>query len=396
MEISNDKIKDYKKRLLLSRMRILCKNGFYGLLLMHMEFELNDECRTAATNGLKIMFSPDFMDELSDNELDFVLMHEILHVVLKHCLRGKDLDNEAFNIACDIVVNSNIMHSCNDDPASITLRKHGESMHLTPDGHEGYEYTAEEVYNKLYISKISKRTRKGFNDDHAPWGTLNKNELAAIWDKRLTDAAKAITIRDPSNTCGNIPMCIQRILMELNEAQTDWRTLLNEFVQEEVTDYSFMPPDRRYDQSGFFLPDLNDNESFVKDILFMIDTSGSMSDDMITAAYSEVKGAVDQYDGRLQGMLGFFDAEVVPPKTFADVEELKTIRPAGGGGTRFDIIFDHVRKELHDSFPSCIIILTDGYAPFPPESTAMGIPVIWLINNKSVTPPWGRIARIVD
>ena len=191
-------------------------------------------------------------------------------------------------------------------------------------------------------------------------------------------------------------MCIQRILMELNEAQTDWRTLLNEFVQEEVTDYSFMPPDRRYDQSGFFLPDLNDNESFVKDILFMIDTSGSMSDDMITAAYSEVKGAVDQYDGRLQGMLGFFDAEVVPPKPFADVEELKTIRPAGGGGTRFDIIFDHVKKELHDSFPSCIIILTDGYAPFPPESTAMGIPVIWLINNKSVTPPWGRIARIVD
>jgi predicted metal-dependent peptidase len=37
------------------------------------------------------------------------MMHEILHVVLQHCLRGEDRDQERFNIACDIVVNSNIL-----------------------------------------------------------------------------------------------------------------------------------------------------------------------------------------------------------------------------------------------------------------------------------------------
>ena len=126
----------------------------------------------------------------------------------------------------------------------------------------------------------------------------------------------------------------------------------------------------------------------------MIDTSGSMSDEMITAAYSEIKGAIDQFNGKLRGWLGFFDAEVVPPKPFSDVEEFRTIRPKGGGGTRFDIIFSYVRENMQETLPVNIIILTDGYAPFPEEKEAMGIPVLWLLNNEEIKPPWGRIARI--
>ena len=34
------------------------------------------------------------------------------------------------------------------------------------------------------------------------------------------------------------------------------------------------------------------------------------------------------------------------------------------------------------------------YSPFPPEGEAMGIPVLWVINNGRITPPWGKIARI--
>ena len=69
-----------------------------------------------------------------------------------------------------------------------------------------------------------------------------------------------------------------------------------------------MPPDRRFRESPFFLPDFNDTEIVVKDILFMVDTSGSMSDKQITEAYSEIKGAIDQFGGKLMGWLGFFDA----------------------------------------------------------------------------------------
>ena len=158
-------------------------------------------------------------------------------------------------------------------------------------------------------------------------------------------------------------------------------------------DYSFSPPDRRFDESPFFLPDFNGKEDIVEDILFMIDTSGSMSDAAITAAYSEIKGAIDQFDGKLKGWLGFFDAAIIEPKPFSSEEEFCVIRPAGGGGTDFQIIFEYVQQHMQ-TLPASIIILTDGYAPFPQEQLAMGIPVLWLLNNEKVEPPWGKVARI--
>ena len=115
---------------------------------------------------------------------------------------------------------------------------------------------------------------------------------------------------------------------------------------------------------------------------------------MLTAAYSEVAGAIEQFGGKLGGLLGFFDAAVYPPVPFESVSDVKAIRPKGGGGTDFHVIFDYVNKKMDDKPPSVIIILTDGYAPFPPQTMSNGIPVLWLINNQEVTPPWGKIARI--
>lgn len=436
MALSENKIKGCIKRLLLSRMRILYNHGFYGLLLMHMIYAVSEEIETACTDGVRITFGIDFLDSLSDSELDFVMMHEILHVVLQHCFRGDVEDPEAYNIAADIVVNSNIMLENGMKASSITLSKYGIAMHVAPDGKEGHEYTAEQVYAMLpknlnkkgnnkspgsAVGRAKKENKKGNNkspgsadgrakkeiakdkhqpvwvwDDHSQWGKYEEDDtLRDVWVKRFEDAAEAIEIRDPSNTRGLLPAFAQRILKELKKPQTDWRTILNDFIQEEVVDYSFTPPDRRFDDSPFFLPDFNGKEDRVEDILFMIDTSGSMSDDMIAAAYSEVEGAIDQFNGKLKGWLGFFDAAIIKPQPFSDENEFKTIKPAGGGGTDFQIIFEYVFHHMSDKLPASIIILSDGYAPFPLEKLAGGIPVLWLLNNEEVNPPWGKVARII-
>ena len=404
MALSDEKLRAYTQRLLLSRMRILCNNGFYGLLLMHMLYSIDENCPTAATDGVRIYFSPKFLEELSDKELDFVMMHEILHVVLQHCLRQGERDNERFNIACDIVVNSNILLSSNMDLSSISLKNYGELMHIAPDGKEGYNYTAEQVYEMLPKSNRQLHSGNGGRsdsnncnggwDDHSRWGTCNDGDmLRDVLIKDFEDACKAIEIRDPSNSRGLLPAFALRRLKELKKPQTDWRTILNEFIQEEVVDYSFTPPDRRF-EGPFFLPDFNDRDEAVENILFMIDTSASMSDDMITAAYSEVKGAIDQFDGKLKGWLGFFDGAIIEPKPFENEEEFKIIKPAGGGGTDFRIIFEYVIRHMQENPPASIIILTDGYAPFPNSRLACGIPVLWLLNNEKVDPPWGKVARI--
>ena len=423
MALSEEKIRSYIQRLLLSRMRILCNHGFYGLLLMHMVYSVDEEVETACTDGKRITFGVDFLENLSDSELDFVMMHEILHVALRHCLRGTDLDGETFNVACDIVVNSNILKSNDMHPESITVAEFGESMHQTPKKKEGYLYTAEEVYQILLesgrggsatdpskdgsaVSNRQKGSKKGEGgsssgkpshgqwDDHSKWQIgADDSELQDVWLKRVEDAASVASILDPSNQCGSVPACMERLLLELRKPQTDWRTVLDEFVQEEVCDYTFSPPDRRFDGGDFFLPDFNDKDVRVENILFMVDTSGSISDEMLTMAYSEIKGAIEQFDGKLCGLLGFFDFEVYEPKSFEGVDDVLAIRPKGGGGTSFYAVFDYVRDHMEEP-PASIVVLTDGYASMPPEAYANEIPVLWLINNDDVTPPWGRLARI--
>lgn len=44
--------------------------------------------------------------------------------------------------------------------------------------------------------------------------------------------------------------------------------------------------------------------------------------------FNDKKGAIDQFDGRLKGLIGFFDGAVVEPQEFMDVEDLNMKKPA--------------------------------------------------------------------
>lgn len=478
MALSPEVAKAAARRLLLSRMRLLESHGFFGLLLMHMTFTLDESLSTAATDGERLYWNPDFLDSLSDGEVDFVMMHEILHAALLHCSRGAEYDPYLFNVAADIVVNSNILKSKNMDLSAITLKKWGESMHKTPKRDEGYLYTAEEVYHML-LDEAKKQAKKqgqtgngggedtsgggggagqkgkdfaaspksgtpdqakcgqtpqgsggsssgnggnqGKNqgrpqsgngaggasgngadgggkaaggalgagwDDHSRWKE-GDGELEDAWLSRMEGA---IAVLEASQNCGSLPGFAERILKERRHPTVHWRELLDRFVKEEVTDYTFSPPDRRYD-GDFFLPDFNDRDEDVGRILFMVDTSGSISDRMLTDAYGEILGAVEEFGGKLEGYLGFFDAKVYPPVPFTDQKELLKIRPKGGGGTSFAVIFDYLKGLPPEEKPKSLVILTDGYAPYPEERAAEGIPVLWLMST-AVTPPFGKVARM--
>ncbi len=504
----NKQTYDVVRRLQNARLSLLMHQPFFAVLLMHLKFALDLSCETAYTDGERIAFNPDFMEQLSDRELEFVLMHEVLHAALGHPFRMKETYEPAlYDRACDIVVNSNILRCFNGDLNRITLKPFGTAMHRTPDGTEGHELSVEQVYALLakhtkppttpspdsnkktedgndgndsndgndgndgddgdqsdnggesddggkggkggkaadgkggkggksrgsaeadleaLISAIQQksqalRTVKALQkeealrkaeearqhadrplDDHSFWsGDDRHGTMGEIWLQRLIEtteliqSSKALRIDKGSSSFGSVPLCAERILSEIKKPRLDWRTILNDFVQEEICDYSFSPPDRRLQDCPFFLPDFNEKDDSVKNVLFMIDTSASMDTEQITACYSEILGAIAQFGGKLSGQLGFFDAVVVEPSPFESEEEFQIIRPQGGGGTSFHCIFDYVREHM-DEPPVSIIILTDGYAPYPPEDATDGIPVLWIINNEQATPPWGKIARLPD
>lgn len=400
MKDSSTRIKEITQRLMRARMRILLKQGFYGLLLMHVKFGLDSSVKGAAASSDRIVFNPEFIELLSEAELDYCLNHQVMHIAMKHCMRKNERDDNLFWRACDIVVNSNILYSSDMNENSIFLFEGGGVQeHLSPSGREGYECTAEEVYEEL--SSDAKESEKGDSwDDHSLMNSGDEDDARsgmsqltrAKWQGYVKNAAEAIKNRERQKGCGRLPLFAERFLGQLHRETIDWKTILNEFVQEEINDYTFSPPDRRFGESDFFLPDFAEKDETVKNVLFMIDASGSMSDDDIVDCFSEVKGAVDQFAGHLSGWLGFFDAKVSRVQSFDDVSSLKEIRPKGGGGTDFFPVFKYA-ADMEEP-PISIIILTDGLAPYPPEKAAGGIPTLWVLTEKKRLPPWGKTAII--
>lgn len=378
-----DKKRQLIRRFTKIREELLRESPFYGSLVMNLKFGLAP-CQTAYTDMRYIVFDPKFMERLSDEELKFVVEHEVLHCVLLHCIRGGSLNHRVYNIACDIVVNSNILHGMDVDNFQID----GENvMHLAPDGKEGYLYTAEQVYDMLYDQRNSIDAIFGgldSLDNHDVWdGIKNGPVLEDEWKKQLKNAG--------GYHLANIPPSAREMLLDLQKpSRISWRELLHDFIQihNDNFDYTFLPPDRRFSSFDIFLPSFCEMpEEYIENIWFCVDTSGSISNESLNVVYSEIGHALQQV-GQLKGMLSFFDTHVTKPIPFDSLEELQNIEAVGGGGTSFHAVFQYLREEIEEK-PKAIIMLTDGYADIPDEEETEGVPVLWVLTQPEVLIPWG-------
>lgn len=373
-----------------SRKRILERYPFFGRLLMRMGLSFED-CGTAYTDMSKVVFDPSFIKDFDSRCMDFLFLHELMHCVLKHCVRGSGKVALIYNIACDIVVNSMVMEAMGIE-GEFVLHGH-EVMHYAPDGKEGREYTAEEVYDML--KKESREMSKAGSDgdtvdSHGQWeGCCETDILNAEWDEYIKEAARAA-----GNTSG-IPEKIARLLDRIKTKPViHWKQVLQDFIRHDRADYTFCPPDRRF-SGNIILPSFVDDidGSCVKKLWFAVDTSGSISNEELAIALNEIRTAVSQIEN-MSGYISFFDAKISAPVEFESCEDIDKITPIGGGGTSFKCIFDGMKEFFKEELPCGIIIMTDGYADFPDESAALDVPVIWIITKSKVTPPWGQYVTI--
>lgn len=174
----------------------------------------------------------------------------------------------------------------------------------------------------------------------------------------------------------------------------DWRRLLDSFLQEETCDYTFQPPDRRFQETGLFLPDFSPDEQAARPVLFMVDTSGSVHSTELNRVYGEICGALEQFAGQLNGWVGFFDTRSYGPFPFADEAALAAFCPQGGGGTDLAAAFEPLARFSQNERPASVVVFTDGRGDFPPESAAQGIPVLWLFTEQEAQAPWGKAAWV--
>lgn len=427
-EQRKSKLRDQIRR---SRARLMVKDPDVAMVLMYLSFISTKNVHRISTNGKAILFDPDWFQKLDSEETDYILSHEVIHIVLEDTGRPAFFSGDRYHHACDIIACS-IMRErgwyCN------RLQHIGELPHRTYfPGHEGNELEPLEAYREVPFdpSNLPPAKRRKFQiDSDGFWGKKNlPDDGILILYPGYDDMVSAPTeYTADSNDTGRKSLCmtsvssfdealdasidrllslieamdsedtqqvelLDRIRKGVGSSKLEWRRLLTSFLQEEINDYSFQPPDRRFSESDFFLPDFNQAEQSVKDILFMIDTSGSIDDEVISDVYGEICAAIEQFGGSLQGKLAFFDAQVFAPAPFSSIHQLLKIRPKGGGYTDFSCVFRWIKRNC-PSFPTCLVIFTDGMGEYPPETDAMGMPVLWILYGNAPFPGWGKTARI--
>ena len=94
----------------------------------------------------------------------------------------------------------------------------------------------------------------------------------------------------------------------------------------------------------------------------------------------------------MAGKLSFFDTKVTEPIEFSNIEDLREVKAVGRGGTSFREIFRYMKEYMMQDLPIGIVVLTDGY--FPKEEEACGVPVLWIIMDSNVQPPWGMSVHV--
>lgn len=436
-----------------SRARLMVSDPAVAMVLMYLYFVATKDVWRISTNGRVILFDPDWFQKLGKKETDYILSHVVIHIVLEDVKRPAFFSGDRFHHACDIIAGSVLRDRGWSDDALPNI---GRLKHKTYyPGHEGNELMPLEAYHEVPFdpSKMKPSERRTFRIDADEYwsrhdmpkdGTLilfpgyddlmeipeedrpvrikvkyqsflrgttvveagDDIEPPEISDADISNSEKHIEeeldaaidrllhmIEETESQSPQQSALIERVWRGVGSARLEWKKILDCFLQEEINDYSFQPPDRRFAESGFFLPDFNQAERSLKDVLFMVDSSGSVNDEVIADVYSEICSAIEQFDGALQGKLGFFDTQVFTPVPFTSIQQLLRIRPKGSGGTDFGCIFRYVGR-WGEKEPSCIVIITDGLGDYPPEDDARGIPVLWVLYGDAAFPPWGKHARI--
>jgi predicted metal-dependent peptidase len=384
-------------RLVKSRIQLLMQYPFFGQLALYLKLEETRSIPTGATDGKKYYYNPDFVAQLSEQELNFLTVHEVLHPALGHLWRGEGKDRLIFNHATDYVING-MIKECDQNESTFKMIKGG----LYDKKFEGM--SAEEVYDLLindenYVKKAKQQAEQGIRvlvDDHDMWenadgrngdkndgsGSSNGNE---DWQGRLVQASQVAEGKGK----GSVPSLIRRMLKNLTAPQKNWKQMLAEFVEQEINDYGFSPPDRRFSWNDLILPDFSEPEDVVKNLVFAIDTSGSIGEREFQIFISEIVGCINQFGGKVKGHLIYCDAEIHNEGVY-DLEDVAKSMPVGGGGTDFRPVFKWITDNLNDDCAG-LVYLTDSYGTFPQQ--APNYPTLWVLTTDEDVP-FGMKTRI--
>ena len=366
---------------------------YSGVMLMGKNAVIEDNV-TAYTNGVDKKYGREFISKLTDPELRGLILHENLHVALKHIPRFKKefKDNaQAINVATDYAVNDVIMNLNDRDLCKL------------PEGGlydaKYHNWSVREIYEDLKKQqKENKDSGKGESlgktlDEHGFEDAQNMTDEEAKEMSGKIDKA----LREGGILAGRMGAKIPRVIGDMLEPKVDWREVLREFVSSATKgndEYTWRKFNKRQMANDIYLPSM-ENES-IGELIVAIDTSGSIGGQELTEFASELasicsvstpsKVRVLWWDTEVHG------EQVFLPEHYDNIKDL--LKPQGGGGTMVSCVSEYLNKQRVEA--EAIIVFTDGY--LESEITwNVKCPTLWLVTqNNNFVAPSGKVLKKED
>lgn len=364
-----------------ARTVLLVSNPFYGTLALRLKVsEIEDPVQakriwgskpTMAVDGVNLIYDAEFILAQKEDELVGIVAHEVSHCAYQHFARRGPRNPRKWNIATDYVINDDLRQ------AGFALPK----WVLHDVQYRGM--SAEEIYGKLPDPPPNQGgggggENGGSGDDcldpggcggvlDAPMTKEQQAGLATDWEGTVRIAAAVAA----ASNAGKLPGHLERLVGELKKPRVNWRDMTRRFIDNSMMkDFSWARPNRRAASTGLILP------GYIPDRLHhlvgVIDTSGSITKEMLTEFVSEMAGALDEgVADRLTLVYADDGVRHVDEYQCGDLVDTKAGK--GGGGTDFTGSFKWIKENTPDA--SCVVYLTDlctsGYGEEP------DCPVMW-------------------
>ena len=367
------------RRLSKAKTSLILESPFIGTIALNMPFELSDDIPTAATNGKRVKFNPTFIEDMTDEELKFLVAHEVFHPMMDHNFRRGDRNPRKWNRACDYVINQLLTQE--------NVGKMPSGGLLNAQIYQAGNGTSDGIYNILEDDQDG-GDDGGYADGNGPFddcedadgGPAEQAQAQAEMKIQVAQAAQA------AKMMGKLSANMQRLVSEVLQPKVDWRDVLQRFAQKARTDQrTYARPNRIFAAQGLYLPSVTGER--MGELLFAVDCSGSIDQHTLNQFAAEIRKVKDDCLPVCIHVI-YFDSTVSHYESYAPDDDLD-IKPHGGGGTAFSPVFRYA--EEHGIEPVACAFLTDLYCH--DFGDAPDYPVLW-VSNGADHAPFGEVVMM--
>lgn len=317
------------------------KNSFYSEILTKCKFKEDEKIPTAGVyigkNSFHFIYSKKFLDTLNDSQINYVSIHEVMHLLSNHQGRAISfkLHKKKANIAADMIINTLIDRMSG---YGKYLEHPMESIYFVPEEYDG----------PLILESLYKWLEDNNHEDFQ-----NVDEMDKFFDEHFDnevdyEEAKDIIdkIIESSKQRGLISADIQEVIGVIRAPIDNPLKRLKGDISKEIAHMksrTWVKPSLINVGKGF-------NRKSI-DITVILDTSGSME-----GTFEEVLGYVFLKEVSIN--LIQIDSSIKEVKKLRSYKELNSLTIKGLGGTMLQPAVDLAREKFSNR---SLVILTDGY-----------------------------------